>query len=346
MRKFSALFVVLAILALAVVPSFAQDESPTIVDIVVSSAEAEEAEFTVLLAAVQAADPAIVEALSDPEGLYTVFAPTDAAFVALLEALEVTAEDLLADTDLLNDVLLYHVVPGVFFAEDVVALDGSLLGTVLPSSALSVSVTDDGAFVQESTIIQTDIEAANGVVHVIDSVLIPDMGDDMEMEEEMDDEEMMEELISIAETVIAATEGDSPEFTVLLQAVVTAGLDGVLTNNGPFTVFAPTDAAFVAALEALGLTAEELLASPDLASILAYHVVPGTFYAEDVVAAADMMEGEFSVATALSGTAVTVAVSEDGVTVDGANVVTTDIEASNGIIHVIDAVILPPADEE
>lgn len=345
MRKFSAIFVLFALMALAVVPAFAQDEEPTIVDIVVASASAEEPEFTVLLAAVQAADPAIAEALSDPDGVYTVFAPTDAAFVALLEELGMTAEEVLANTDLLNEVLLYHVVPGLFYAEDVVALDGALLGTVLPGAALSVSVTDDGAFVNDSTIVNTDIEASNGVVHVIDAVLVPDMGDDM-MDEEMD-EEMMDDSVSIAETVIAAASADAPQFTVLLQAVVAAGLDGLLTDGGPFTVFAPTDEAFVAALDALGLTAEELLADTDtLAAVLAYHVVPGTFYAEDVLAVADAMEGEFEIATALSGTTVTVSFDGENVFVNDATVVSTDIEASNGVIHVIDSVILPPADEE
>lgn len=345
MRKFSAIFVLFALMALAVVPAFAQDEEPTIVDIVVASASAEEPEFTVLLAAVQAADPAIAEALSDPDGVYTVFAPTDAAFVALLEELGMTAEEVLANTDLLNEVLLYHVVPGLFYAEDVVALDGALLGTVLPGAALSVSVTDDGAFVNDSTIVNTDIEAANGVVHVIDAVLVPDMGDDM-MDEEMD-EEMMDDSVSIAETVIAAASADAPQFTVLLQAVVAAGLDGLLTDGGPFTVFAPTDEAFVAALDALGLTAEELLADTDtLAAVLAYHVVPGTFYAEDVLAVADAMEGEFEIATALSGTTVTISFDGTNVFVNDATVVSTDIEASNGVIHVIDSVILPPADEE
>ena len=346
MRKFSAIFVLLALMALAVVPSFAQDEAPTIVDIVVASASAEEAEFTVLLAAVQAADPAIAEALSDPEGSYTVFAPTDAAYVALLEALGMTAEEVLGNTDLLNEVLLYHVVPGLFSAENVVALDGALLGTVLPGAALAVSVTDDGAFVNDSTIINTDIEASNGIVHVIDAVLVPAAGDEEMMEEEME-EEMMDESVSIAETVIAAASADAPQFTVLLQAVVAAGLDGLLTDGGPFTVFAPTDEAFVAALEALGLTAEELLADTEtLTAVLAYHVVPGTFYAEDVLAVADAMEGEFEIATALSGTTVTIRFEGENVFVNDATVVATDIEASNGIIHVIDSVILPPADEE
>lgn len=349
MRKLSAIFAVIALLALAVVPSFAQDEDPTIVDIVVAQTEAEEPEFTVLLEAVLAADPAIAEALSNPDGLYTVFAPTDAAFVALLEELGLTAEELLADTDLLNEVLMYHVAPIAFDSTSIAELDGALLGTLLEGTAVSISAGEDGVFIDDSEVINVDITASNGVVHVIDSVLLPPMGDDMmeeDMEEDMDEEEMME-AVSIAETVIAATEAETPEFTVLLEAVVTAGLAEVLTNNGPFTVFAPTDEAFAAALEALGLTAEELLADVDtLTDILAYHVVPGTFYAEDVIAGTEAMGGSLEVATALNGTTATIAFDGETATINEAIIIGTDIEATNGVIHIIDSVILPPVEEE
>ncbi|MBK8027636.1 MAG: fasciclin domain-containing protein [Chloroflexi bacterium] len=134
-------FLTIAVLVMAalfmVAPSFAQDEPGTIADIVVASTTAETPEFTILLAAVSAADPAVLELLSNPEANVTVFAPTDAAFAAALEALGVSAEDLLADTAMLTNILLYHVVPGSFAAEAVVALDGALIGTMYPETALS-----------------------------------------------------------------------------------------------------------------------------------------------------------------------------------------------------------------
>jgi len=147
----------------------------TIADIVVASTEGEEPEFTVLLAAVAAADPTILEALSNPEASLTVFAPTDAAFVALLEALETDAETLLADTELLNTVLLYHVIDGAVMAETVVTLDGESVPTLLGEDAtISISVTDDGVVLNDSiNVVMTDIEADNGVIHVIDAVLVP-----------------------------------------------------------------------------------------------------------------------------------------------------------------------------
>jgi uncharacterized surface protein with fasciclin (FAS1) repeats len=330
---------VLAALLLAVVPAFGQDE-PTIAELVVASTEGDAPEFTLLLAAVSAADPAVLELLSDPEANVTVFAPTDAAFTAAIEALGVTAEDLLADTELLTEVLLYHVVPAAFDAEAVVALDGALVGTMLDEQALAISVEGEAVMVNESTVVAADVMASNGVVHVIDSVLLPAMGDDM-MEEDMG--EMMEPAGNIAEVVIASTTADAPEFTLLLAAVQAAdpAILATLTGAGPYTVFAPTDAAFMAALEALGTTAEELLADTELlTSVLAYHVVPGHFAAETVIAVAGV-EGGVNVATALPGATVNVVASDAGVTVNGVNVIATDVHATNGIIHVIDAVLLP-----
>lgn len=344
MRKLSILLAIVAIFALGVVPNIAQDDaSNTIADIVINSAGADEAEFTVLLAAVQAADPIFVEALSNPDGAWTVFAPTDAAFVALLEALETDAATILADTELLNSVLAYHVVPGIIPAADVVALDGALLGTLLDGYALEISVSDEGAFVNESTIVATDIEADNGIVHVIDAVLVPDMSDDM-MDEDMDDMDMMEDAVSIAETVIAATEADEPQFTVLLQATLALpDVATLLTNNGPFTVFAPTDEAFVTLLSELGMSAEDLLSNTELLTdVLTYHVAPGNFYAEDILEAT--AEGEINVAT-LSGEAVTVSFDGENVFVNESTVIATDILANNGIIHVIDAVLIPTMGE-
>ncbi|MCK6580277.1 MAG: fasciclin domain-containing protein [Anaerolineae bacterium] len=331
----------LVVALLAVVPSFAQDDASTIAEIVVASAGAESPEFTVLLAAVSAADPAVLELLSSPAAGVTVFAPTDAAFAAALEALGVSAEDLLADTDMLTNILLYHVVPGVFAAEAVVALDGALLGTMSPETALAISAGDMGVMVNESNVVTADVMASNGVVHVIDAVLLPPAMDDMAMGDDM----MMEEPAgNIAEVVIASAGAEAPEFTTLLTAVQAAdpAILATLTGAGPYTVFAPTDAAFAAALEALGITAEQLLSDVEtLTTVLAYHVVPGHFASPTVVAVAGA-EGGVNIATALAGTTVNISLDGDSVKVNDATVVTVDVHATNGIIHVIDSVILPP----
>lgn len=340
--RFVLAFALMALVA--VVPAFGQDmaDEPTIAEIVVAATEGDAPEFTVLLAAVSAANPAFLEVLSDPEAGVTVFAPTDAAFAALLEALGVTAEDVLADTALLDTVLAYHVVPGVFNAEAVAAADGALLGTYLANAALAVSVTDDGVFVNESQVVSADIMASNGIVHVIDAVLVPEMGEGEMMGE------MEEPTASIAETVMSAADADEPQFTVLLAAVMAAdpSIAAMLSDGGPYTVFAPTDEAFAALLEALGVSAEELLAQTDLLNtVLAYHVVPGKFDAATVVGAAG--EEGFSIATLLPGGLLNVAVVDGGVVInDTVNVVATDIYATNGIIHVIDAVLVPEMEME
>ena len=139
--------------------------------------------------------------------------------------------------------------------------------------------------------------------------------------------------MDIVETATAA--GD---FTTLVAAVEAAGLVETLQGEGPYTVFAPTDEAFAAALEDLGLTAEELLADTEtLTSILTYHVVEGEVPAADVVT----LDGE-EVPT-VNGATVTIGVDGDTVTVNDATVIATDIFATNGVIHVIDSVLLPPA---
>ena len=139
--------------------------------------------------------------------------------------------------------------------------------------------------------------------------------------------------MDIVETAAAA--GD---FTTLIAAAQAAGLDETLANDGPYTVFAPTDAAFEAALADLGLTAEELLADTELlTSVLTYHVVEGEVPAADVVT----LDGE-EVPT-VNGASVTITVDGESVMVNDANVVATDVFASNGVIHVIDAVLVPPA---
>mgnify|MGYP000078051072 CR=1 FL=1 len=341
---------VLSVVVLALFGAFsvaAQEDMGTIADIVVGSTTAETPEFTVLLAAVQAADPAILEAISNPESGLTVFAPTDAAFAAAFEALGVTAADVLADPAALTRILQYHVVPGVFNAEAIVALDGALLGTAAYETALAISVVDGSVLINEATVVTPDVIASNGIVHVIDSVLLPP-AKEMAMDEmEATEEPVMEMPGTIVDIVIAAAAADAPEFTVLLAAVQAAdpSVLATLTSGGPFTVLAPTDAAFTAALEALGLTAEELLADTALLTqVLAYHVLPGHFSATTVIAVGSV-EGGSRVATLLPGTAVTITATDAGVMVDAANVVATDIPASNGgIIHVIDAVLLPPMD--
>lgn len=280
---------------------------PTIVDLAVSDGN-----FTTLVAALEAAG--LVETLQG-EGPFTVFAPTDEAFAALGEE---TIAGLLADTETLSQILLYHVVSGEVLAADVVELESA---TTVNGEDVAISVEGESVMVNESNVITTDLQGSNGVIHVIDAVLMPPS---MVEAEEM--------APSIAE--IAASDEN---FSTLLAAVEAAGLTETLAGEGTFTVFAPTNEAFAA----LGEDAiSALLADPEaLSGILLYHVAPVVLTAEDVVASE-------SIGT-VQGEEIAVAVEGDAVMLNGtAQVTATDIKASNGIVHVIDAVILPPSVSE
>ncbi|QRN86659.1 fasciclin domain-containing protein [Clostridia bacterium] len=131
--------------------------------------------------------------------------------------------------------------------------------------------------------------------------------------------------------IVDIASGDE-NFSILVTALQEAELVGALQGEGPFTVFAPTNDAFAALLEALDITAADLLAQPDLADVLLYHVVSGKIMSTDLTD--DMM------ATTLQGESLTINL-DDGVMVNSSKVTTADIEATNGVIHVIDAVLVP-----
>jgi uncharacterized surface protein with fasciclin (FAS1) repeats len=256
-------------------------------------------QFETLVAAVKAAG--LVPALKG-DGPFTVFAPNDAAFAKLPGG---TVESLLRPENrgTLTQILTYHVVPGKLMAKDVTRMSGAttLAGQKIDFSAAS-GVTVDGA-----KVLSADIECSNGVIHVIDSVIMP-AGDN---------------LVSLA--------ASTGQFNTLLAAAQAAGLADTLANGGPFTVFAPTDEAF-AKLPAG--TVDALLKDPAaLAEILKYHVVSGRAYAADAAKAG-------RVAT-LQGGEIVFSIVNGRLTVDGANIVATDIDASNGVVHIIDRVILP-----
>ena len=319
MRKLSILMA-LVLLVVMVAPTTAQE--PDIVDVAV-----ENGSFTTLVAAVTEAE--LVDALK-AEGPYTVFAPTDEAFGALLADMEIEAADLLA-VENLADILLYHVVAGEFDAASVIDLVGDaeyVLVDTLAGIPVKISVQMGNVYVNDAMVALPDVAASNGIIHVVDSVIMPSSK-------------------TITDIVVESADmGDDSEFTVLLAAVLEAELAEALAGEGMFTVFAPTDAAFVAALEALGITADDLLASEDLASILLYHVVSGeeALYSNDVTAALAEADAMGIMVETLNGASFTVTADEEGIYVDGAQIVVTDILASNGVVHVIDAVILPPAE--
>jgi len=246
------------------------------------------------------------------EGPFTVFAPTDDAFAALPEG---TLDSLLLpeNKQQLTDILLYHVVSGKVMAADLTGLSAA---PTLLGKDLAVKVDMGNVYINESKVIITDIEASNGVIHVIDKVLMPPA----------------EKAASNTIVDIAVADG---RFKTLVAALQAAGLVETLSGEGPFTVFAPTDDAF-AKLPAGTL---DTLLLPEnkqkLTDILLYHVISGKVMAKDVV-------GLTSAPTML-GKDITITVKDGKVYLNDTVMVTiTDIEASNGVIHVIDSVLLPP----
>ncbi|MEO1007153.1 MAG: fasciclin domain-containing protein [Planctomycetota bacterium] len=258
--------------------------------------------FGTLLAAAEAAG--LVDALK-AKGPLTVFAPTDEAFAKLGNS---TIQSLLKpeNRDTLTAILTYHVVSGRFDAERVIASNDA---TTLNGQQIDFQVRDGKVMVDNATVVSANVEASNGVIHVIDSVILPES----------------KNLVEVAQS--------AGSFTILAQAVQAAGLAGVLTGDDAYTVFAPTDEAF----RKLPAGTLETLLKPEnrdqLVAILTYHVVPGRVYARDAVNA---QRAE----TAQGGT-VRIDIADGRLQVNDAGIVATDIEASNGVIHVIDSVILP-----
>ncbi len=294
-------------------------------------------DFSILAQAVLFAD---LDKALNGRRQFTVFAPTNDAFEALLSALDLTAEELLVEENksLVKNILLYHVAPGNRPAEDVI--DSEYIRTLLKKF---VEVEVDNGSVQVGNeengfvnVTATDIMASNGVIHVIDGVMLPPTkkSDDDEEDYESENDKGTDSILDIA--------GSNDDFSILAQAVTFAGLDKALDGRRQFTVFAPTNDAFEVLLSALGLTAEELLVEENkelVKNILLYHVAPGNRPAEDVI--------DSDKIRTLSKKFVEVEVDDGSVQVGNeengfANVIATDIMASNGVIHVIDGVMLPP----
>nr|XP_027225410.1 transforming growth factor-beta-induced protein ig-h3-like isoform X2 [Penaeus vannamei] len=236
-------------------------------------------------------------------GPFTIFAPTNKAFEALDPQL---VNSLLADTEMLKNVLLYHVVSGRVVSS---SLRDGMVADSVQGGPLRINVNRNGVKVNDVAVTQADIMARNGVIHVIDQVLMPP-----------------EDVGNLAEVLT------SQGFSQLVDLVVTAGLADTVSNGGPFTVFAPTNEAFQALDPEL---VKALLADPErLKDVLLYHVVPGA------VLSSDLSDG--LVATTAQGGDLRVNVNGNAVTINDVDVTRADIPASNGVIHVLNQVLLPP----
>jgi uncharacterized surface protein with fasciclin (FAS1) repeats len=314
---YALLIAVLAFGALGAPSARAAQTEGTLLDVALA-ANAQTGEFSILIAALQAANPNLIQRLSS-EKEYTVFAPTDAAFEALLAELGVTAEQLLSNQMLLSRVLRYHIARGSLDSSEVLASDQIRTLQRRLSQANGVLTDVNG---RTANIVTTDIAASNGYIHVIDRVLLPRV-------------RHLDPGNTIIDVAMAAN-AESGEFSILIAALEVADPNIIerLDSRREHTVFAPTDAAFQALLAELGVTAEELLSNQALVSrVLRYHIVRDALDSSEVLASERIrtLQGRLfqsnGVLTDVNGRT--------------ANIVATDIAASNGYIHVIDRVVLP-----
>ncbi|WP_419194834.1 fasciclin domain-containing protein [Novipirellula herctigrandis] len=262
--------------------------------------------FKTLAVALEAAD--LIGTLKG-DGPFTVLAPTDEAFSKLPEG---TVETLLKPEnkqDLIN-ILTYHVVPGAVPGKVIVKLSDA---DTLNGQRVTIGFSEARLKVDGANVVGSDIECSNGIIHVVDQVILPAADD------------------------IPTAASKAGSFTTLLAAARAAGLVEALSGEGPITIFAPTDEAFAKLADG---TVSSLLKPENkakLASILKYHVVAGRVYSDEALAAGE--------AKTLSGGSVRIAIDGDAAKVNDAVLIATDMDTSNGVIHVIDSVMIPPGSE-
>lgn len=253
------------------------------------------------LLSVVAERPAILDVLNDAASSLTVFGPNNAAFTAALEAFPgLTAEQI-------TEILTYHVLAAEVLSGD---LEAAQTVETLSEESIYVTVEEGTVTINNSATVTTpDLDGNNGVVHVIDGVLLPNK---------------FQNIVQIA--------SKNYDLSTLVSLVADAGLVPTLEGDGPFTVFAPTNAAFEAVSETLATLSEE-----QVAEVLTYHVAALEALAGDL---SDGMEVE-----TVQGENITVNIDGDGnVTLNGSvNVVTVNLQGTNGVIHIIDGVLLPPS---
>ncbi|MBM3428721.1 MAG: fasciclin domain-containing protein, partial [Bacteroidetes bacterium] len=250
----------------------------------------------------------LASALQDPNASLTVFAPDDQAFENLALAFGTDINGLLA-LDNLSEILLYHVLGTPVLSSQVT--NGAIVDPLGGGNTLKLTLTSMGSvFINHAQVSYADITADNGVLHVVDEVLLP------------------------SETVVDVALDNG--FTYLATAVVTAELLPALTNPlATYTVFAPTNEAFEALAGALGTDVNGLLALPNLADVLTYHVIAG------LTPSSSVTNGLIAQPLSSTNTLKFTVTSMGAVYVNQAQVTLTDVPADNGVVHVLNAVVLP-----
>jgi uncharacterized surface protein with fasciclin (FAS1) repeats len=272
-------------------------------------------------------------------GPFTVFAPTDEAISTYLRAQGLDTGQFLANPQLVRQILLYHVIPGRFLSRNLVNYDRGSMATALPGTALDLTMLADTLYINESRVIGTDIVATNGVIFTIDSILLPPESG-LVITAPPSDEDTSEDTTDATPeplfTLNLLTERSELEgFVTAIQS--SPPMTGLVNGDGPFTIFAPTDAGFGNALQILGISGDDLVADTErLNTTLFYHVIPIVLSPQNL---ADL-DGVY-IGTTAQGVAVKVNV-VDGETYVNRGRISDNLIASNGAIFVVDFLLLEP----
>lgn len=342
MRKVTLFTLIVLMLLMATVSVSAQDG--TVLDTAIANDD-----LSTFVEAVNAADPSLAQLL-DGGVPYTVFAPSNLAFENFDNYLQdnfgMSLADVLADQTLLTNLLSYHVVAGNIFSTQLT--DGQIVPTLYPATGIGVVVNTDGSISLNNgvaDVTSADNAASNGVVHVIDNVIFNNIiRDELQV---LSEQVALDALVAELGNSITGVVALSPDHTMLFSLLQASGLDAVLTDGFPFTLFAPTDTALTNLLDSLGLTIDAVLAQPEiLDTILRYHIVSAEI---DDAALFDADGGSLN--TILNEQLIgdgeplyvdVVLRTAGGVTLNGeVNVTTSAIEADNGYVYSVDAVIVP-----
>jgi transforming growth factor-beta-induced protein len=342
MCRFLLVLLLISLLHTAALPSSAQDEpAPQNILTYIGAAAENGEDFNFLAAAIRNADPQIVDILTR-DWNFTFFAPTDAAFTDTLESLDMNPDKMLGNPGLLTMILRYHLISGQYRAENFSATSGALYGTFVPGAFLTITSENNTITVNDATVTEDGIQVANGVIHVIDAVLLPPL--ELTTEAAMQATETpMPTATPVApeETIAEMTNFEALQadenFSTLVALIESVEMDVTLTQGALYTVFAPTNDAFETALTALGVTVEDMMTNPStVLPILSYHLIPGRQPSSDLRANAGA-----SFATHQPGTTLEITLQDETLMIDQATLVSADLYTSNGVIHVIDNVLIP-----
>lgn len=307
MKNSFKLFSLVSLMVLSISLTGCEDNDPVMENKTITDVAAANPDFSTLVMALKRAG--LDDDLANPSASFTVFAPTNAAFASLLTELGVASlNDIPVET--LTKVLLYHVKPEKSTSSQITTgYYSTLAGGPSDGSHLSMYIDMSAARINDrSSVTQTDVMADNGVIHVIDKVLLPP-------------------------TVVGIAQHNSM-FSTLVLAVIKADLATTLSGAGPFTVFAPTNDAFSALFATLGVSGIDALSKEALTPILLAHVVSGNVLSGNLSSG---MVPSLNTAKPLN-----IAVTSGGVSINGSvNVIKADVQGSNGVVHVINKVIVP-----